>query len=241
MPAFEGIRCHGIEACRHASGEFPDFLQIARSELLLLPSCRTSHLSPPNFRSPSGPFLTPPHAHFRFFRRHSFKRSTFKMRPSSFLLSAAVAVASVSAAIIPKHARRCVVICFDRYRRDVPDLRGAEPTCATDTPNCVVGAMVTSPSWEVSNGIFEGSSLEADSCVPDKRTTRLRSAKIPWLVSILRCCLALRYIYNVLSGSGSGDRHSLPAETRCSLAPSASSRVSIPYLSNLGSSKTIVL
>ena len=34
------------------------------------------------------------------------------MRPASFLLTAAVAVTSVTAAIIPKHARRCVVTCF---------------------------------------------------------------------------------------------------------------------------------
>ena len=79
------------------------------------------------------------------------------MRPASFLLTAAVAVASVSAAIIPKHARRCVVICFDRYRRDVPDLRGAEPMCATDTQSYAIGAMVTLHSWEVSNVFIEES------------------------------------------------------------------------------------
>lgn len=44
-----------------------------------------------------------------------------------------------------------------RYRRDVPDLRGAEPMCATDTQSYAIGAMVTLHSWEVSNVFIEES------------------------------------------------------------------------------------
>lgn len=88
--------------------------------------------------------------------------------------------------------------------------------------------------------VYRGVSLEADLRVPGKRTTRLRSAKTPWRVSILRRHHIYSRIQPDCSGSGSVDRHPFPARARCPLASSASSCVRIPDLSNLLFAETTV-